>query len=151
MDNRSFAQFPGEGDTPVRVGSLRNAQWLMAQALRVGEWERSMTHETLLPYLREEAAEFADAVAKWSRTQDDATETELLNELSDLLLQVLFHAELARRRGSFDLDDVAAAFVSKMHSRAPYLFDGGDDVITIAEQERYWEEGKRREKGIGQQ
>lgn len=134
--------FP-ESSTQIRGQSVLEAQWVMARALQIGEWERGMDHHSLLPYLREEVAEFEQAVRE---LDDDASEDNLLKELSDILLQVLFHAELARRRGSFDLDDVAAAFVSKMKSRAPYLFEEGDGIISIAEQERLWAEGKAQEK-----
>ena len=54
-------------------------------------------------------------------------------------------AEIAARRGAFTLDDVAQAFVTKMRSRAPYLFDGTEDVVGVEEQERLWVEGKARE------
>ncbi|MEJ5927526.1 MazG nucleotide pyrophosphohydrolase domain-containing protein [Corynebacterium sp. H128] len=142
------AKFPADDNgatTPIRVGSLSEAQWVMARALQVGEWERSMTHGELLAYLDEEVGEFREAVTDWEREPSVIAETKLMQELSDVLLQVLFHAELARRRGVFDLEDVAAAFVDKMRSRAPYLFSGGDRVVARAEQERLWAEGKRRE------
>lgn len=140
MVNEQF--FPGKG-APIRGDSLVRAQWVMARALEIGEWERSMTHQSLIPYLREEVAEFAEAVEQWEAA---GSEDELLAELSDVLLQVLFHAELARRRGAFDLSDVAAAFEGKMRSRAPYLFDDGEDIVPEAEQVRLWQEGKEREK-----
>lgn len=130
-------------NTPIQGAELIQAQQVMRRALDIGEWERSMTHSSLLPYLREEVAEFAEAVEKWEAEGD---EEQLLAELSDVFLQVLFHAELACRRGAFDLDNVAAAFVSKMRSRAPYLFEEGDRIVPIAEQERLWQEGKAREK-----
>lgn len=134
--------FPGQA-TPIEGAAILRAQWVMARALEIGEWERSMTHHTLISYLREEVDEFTEAVAAW---EDGAAENDLLAELSDVLLQVLFHAELARRRGAFDFNDVAEAFVNKMRSRAPYLFEKGDSIVPIAEQERLWQEGKAREK-----
>lgn len=140
MENEEY--YPGQG-TPIQGAAMVRAQWVMARALEIGEWERTMTHHTLIPYLREEVSEFAEAVEVWGRGGEEG---ELLGELSDVLLQVLFHAELARRRGAFDLDDVAEAFVNKMQSRAPYLFEEGDDIIPVAEQERLWQEGKAREK-----
>lgn len=118
---------------------LWQAREVMSRARSIGEWERDQTHDTLLPYLAEESAEFADAV------MDGASDAELLKELGDVFLQVLFHAEIASRRGAFTLDDVAASFVTKMRSRAPYLFDGTEDVVGVEEQERLWAEGKARE------
>ncbi|WJY68528.1 MazG nucleotide pyrophosphohydrolase domain-containing protein [Corynebacterium auris] len=130
------------GEELVAVPSLEDpvaeAVGTMRRARERGEWERAMTHESLLSYLEEEAREFAAAV----RGGDDA---EIRKELSDVFLQVLFHSELARERGAFDFTDVAAAFVDKMKSRAPYLFDGSAGLVGLEEQERLWAEGKRRE------
>lgn len=112
---------------------------VMQRALVQGEWEQSQTHHSLIPYLREESEEFIEAV------ETDAPEEELLKELGDVLLQVLFHAEIAARRGAWDFTDVAASFVAKMRSRSPYLFDGTEGVIDTEEQERLWAEGKARE------
>lgn len=131
-----------ESEELVAVPSLADpvleAVETMRRARERGEWERAMTHESLLPYLEEESREFAEAV----RGGGDA---ELKKELSDVLLQVLFHAELARERGAFDFADVAGAFVEKMKSRAPYLFDGSAGLVAVEEQERLWAEGKSRE------
>lgn len=132
-------EFFPNSDTPIRGEGFAAAQWVMARALDIGEWERSMDHRSLIPYLKEEAAEVIEVI------ETDGPDEELLKELSDLLLQVLFHAELARRRGAFDMDDVAAAFVKKMESRAPYLFESGNDIVPVAEQERLWAAGKLRE------
>lgn len=112
---------------------------VMQRALAQGEWEQFQTHHSLIPYLREESEEFIEAV------ETDAPEEELLKELGDVLLQVLFHAEIAARRGAWDFTDVAASFVAKMRSRSPYLFDGTEGVIDTEEQERLWAEGKARE------
>lgn len=117
---------------------------LMRRARRRGEWEARMTHETLLPYLAEESAEFAEAVAQWT-AGDAASEEHLRKELSDVLLQVLFHAQIAAERGAFDFEAVAQAFVDKMASRAPYLFDEEECVVPVAEQERLWAAGKAAE------
>ena len=51
--------------------------------------------------------------------------------------------ELAARRGEFDFNDVAASFVAKLAKRAPYLFDGTNDIVPLEEQERLWELGKK--------
>lgn len=127
----------------VRVPSLDDpvarAVAVMHAARTRGEWEQSMTHERLLPYLKEEAAELAEAI------EEKAGEEELKKELADVLLQVLFHAELAAERGSFTFEDVAQAFVSKMQSRAPYLFDGSEGTVDVETQDRYWAEGKANE------
>lgn len=122
---------------PVRV-----AVRAMGRACSIGEWEASQTHRSLLPYLAEEAQEFADQVVEWERDADDEA---LLRELGDVLLQVLFHAEIASRRAAFDFGDVATSFVDKLRSRSPYLFDGTTRVVAVEEQERLWALGKSRE------
>lgn len=111
---------------------LAEAIEVMAAARRGGEWEASQTHASLLPYLIEETFEYVDAVNEGG---------DIVGELSDLLLQVLFHAEVGE---GFDIEDVAAAFVEKMRVRQPYLFDGtaGDGQMPVDEQERAWAAGR---------
>ncbi len=83
------------------------------------EWDAAQTHESLRPYLIEEAYEVDDAI----RSGDDRA---LREELGDLLLQVLFHSVVAEERGAFDFADVAEGFLTKMKSRHPHLFEGGE-------------------------
>jgi MazG family protein len=82
------------------------------------EWDAAQTHESLRPYLVEEAHEVDDAI----RAGDDR---KLREELGDLLLQVLFHAVVAEERGAFNAADVAEAFVVKMKGRHPHLYGDG--------------------------
>lgn len=124
---------------PSRDDPAWQAQNIMRRALTVGEWEREQTHETLLPYLQEETTELAEAIT----TQAD--DAELMAELGDVLLQVLFHAEIAARRGAFDFGDVVGSFIGKMRRRSPYLFDGTTSVVPQSEQKRLWELGKHVE------
>ncbi|KPH77055.1 nucleotide pyrophosphohydrolase [Corynebacterium ulcerans] len=121
-----------------RKEAVRQARVVMAHALRRGEWEQMQTHHSLIPYLEEESAEVIHAI------REGALDEELMEELGDVLLQVLFHAEIAARRGSFDFEDVAASFVQKMKKRQPYLFDGSTGVVPVSEQERLWSAGKRK-------
>ena len=125
-------------EAPSRADAVLAARQVMARARSIGEWETAHTHESLLPYLDEEAAEFAHAV------RAGADPETLRSELGDVLLQVLFHAEIASRRDDFDFADVAQSFVDKMRARAPYLFDGTQDVVPAEEQKRLWELGKAR-------
>lgn len=83
------------------------------------EWDAAQSHESLRPYLIEEAYEVDDAI----RSGDDA---QLKAELGDLLLQVLFHSVIAEERGAFDFSDVAEGFLAKMKSRHPHLYEGGE-------------------------
>src|SRR5436309_5672183 len=82
------------------------------------DWDRVQTHESLRPYLIEEAYEVDDAI----RSGDDA---KLREELGDLLLQVLFHSVVAQERGAFGPEDVAETFVTKMKGRHPHLYGDG--------------------------
>ena len=92
---------------------------LMKDLRRRCEWDAAQTHESLRPYLIEEAYEVDDAI----RAGDDAM---LRAELGDLLLQVLFHSVVAEERGAFDFGDVANGFLEKMKSRHPHLYEGGE-------------------------
>lgn len=123
---------------------LEDAVALMTRALRQGEWEQSQTHGSLLAYLREETDELAAVVAA-GEAAGEFDEQELCRELSDILLQVLFHAEIANRRGAFDIGHVAGAFVAKMGNRAPYLFEDAERPVSREEQDRLWAEGRVRE------
>jgi len=79
------------------------------------EWDRAQTHETLRQYLVEETHEVVDAIRR-----DDPE--ALCEELGDLLLQILFHAQIASERGDFDISDVVAAISEKMVRRHPHVF-----------------------------
>jgi len=101
-------------------------------------WDREQTHETLVPYMIEEAYEAIEAIER--RDYD-----ELKVELGDVLLQVVFHAELAQEAGRWDISDVAAAEVAKLKSRHPHVF-GEVEVANAREVLANWEEIKRRER-----
>jgi MazG family protein len=98
--------------------SLEDTLLLMRDLRARCEWDAAQTHESLRPYLIEEAHEVDDAI----RTGDDR---KLREELGDLLLQVLFHAVVAEERGAFDAGDVAETFVTKMKGRHPHLYGDG--------------------------
>src|SRR5260370_24319910 len=82
-------------------------------------WDREQTHESLLPQLIEEAYEVAGAV----RTKHDANFRE---ELGDLLLLIVMHAEIARETGRFDIDNVIDDVTEKLIRRHPHVFDKSD-------------------------
>jgi ATP diphosphatase len=92
---------------------------LMRDLRRRCEWDAAQTHESLRPYLIEEAYEVDDAI----RSGNDRA---LREELGDLMLQVLFHSVVAEERGAFDFGDVAEGFLQKMKSRHPHLYEGGE-------------------------
>src|SRR3954453_7608903 len=99
--------------------TLEDTLSLMRDLRRRCEWDAAQTHESLRPYLIEEAYEVDDAI----RSGNDRV---LREELGDLLLQVLFHSVVAEERGAFDFHDVAETFITKMKGRHPHLYgDGG--------------------------
>ena len=110
---------------------LQETVALMKDLRRRCEWDAAQTHESLRPYLLEEAYEVDDAI----RSGNDRL---LREELGDLLLQVLFHSVLAEERGAFDFGDVAEGFLRKMKSRHPHLYEGGE--------RRNWEEMKAKKR-----
>jgi MazG family protein len=101
-------------------------------------WDAGQTHESLLPHLIEEAYEVAEAVRSGDR---DA----LIDELGDLLLQPVFHAEIAAEAGNFDLDDIATALAGKLIRRHPHVF-GDSEAGTAEEVLRQWDRIKKDEK-----
>jgi XTP/dITP diphosphohydrolase len=90
-------------------------------------WDREQTHLSLRPYLLEEAAEAADALAY-------GTPAEFAGELGDVLLQVAFHSVIAEEEGSFTYRDVEDAIVSKLIRRHPHVF--ADTVVEDSEEVR---------------
>ncbi len=101
-------------------------------------WDREQSFATIAPYTIEEAYEVAEAIAK-----DDMP--ELREELGDLLLQVVYHAQMAEERGAFDFNDVAEAIAAKMIRRHPHVF-GGHQAAGPEDVRSIWEETKRRER-----
>lgn len=106
-------------------------------------WDQAQTHESLAPYLVEEAYEVREAVLR-----DDLD--SLYDELGDVLLQVVFHAVIAQAAGEFDLMDVTSAVSQKMIRRHPHIFAQGraDDAQQV---EDNWEKIKMQEKGLDSQ
>jgi len=101
-------------------------------------WDREQTFATIAPFTIEEAYEVDDAIRRehW---------TDLREELGDLLLQVVFHAQMAREAGSFDFEAVATGIADKMVRRHPHVF--GDVKVADADAQTVaWEEHKESER-----
>jgi len=109
-------------------------------------WTKEQTHKSLTPYLIEEAYEAADTI------DQNKLDGDLRDELGDLLLQIVFHAQIAAERKSFTFDDVAKAIVDKLERRYPTILGNEANTLkTPAEIDRRWEEIKaeeRRAKGV---
>lgn len=107
-------------------------------ALRTGcPWDAEQTHRSLVHHLVEEALEVIEVI---EAGDDDA----LCEELGDLLLQVMFHAEIAAEQGRFDIEDVARRISDKLISRHPYVFADEDVPADLM---GAWEARKKAEKG----
>ena len=104
-------------------------------------WDRKQTHESLKPYLLEEAYEVLETIDK----QD---EPKLREELGDLLLQILFHAQIAAERNTFTVDDVMQLLADKLVRRHPHVFGRKDTDGTLTPDQVYsnWEQIKKSER-----
>src|SRR5438128_5129803 len=106
-------------------------------------WDRKQTRETLKPYLVEEAYEVLETIEK----QDEA---KLKEELGDVLLQILFHAQIGHEQETFTIEDVLETLAEKLVRRHPHVFGQTTDnppvVKTAEEVVHRWEEIKRQEK-----
>ncbi len=141
---RQSAQQPSRPDLR-RAGKLF-ASLVDLQALlrspRGCPWDREQTHESLRTYLLEETYEVFEAL-------DSGEPSKLAGELGDLLLQIVFHAELAREAGRFDIGDVIEHIHTKMVRRHPHVF-GDTQARTSAQVLKNWEQLKAEERRAGQ-
>lgn len=101
-------------------------------------WIQEQTHETLIPYLKEETAELIQAI------ENEDTENTI-EELGDVLMQVLYHTGFGEREGYFTLEDVLTTLNKKLRRRHPHVFDGVE-INTIEELDKLWQKIKAEEK-----
>ena len=129
---------------PVAADAAVASPWAMpwiSYRLRLPDgcpWDREQTHESLRNHLLEEAYEVYDALAAGATPG-------LAEELGDLLLQVVLHAQLAAEEGVFDLTDVNAAIAAKIVRRHPHVF-GEAEARTASDVNRQWERIKADER-----
>ncbi|MEK6410172.1 MAG: nucleoside triphosphate pyrophosphohydrolase [Acidobacteriota bacterium] len=100
-------------------------------------WDREQTHESLKPMMLEEAYEVVEAI-------DEGNDEEFVGELGDLLLQVVFHSQIATEENRFNVAEVIERIASKMIRRHPHVF-GEDTAQTAGEVLRSWEAIKEAE------
>lgn len=141
-DHRTSAYIPPEQDL-MRLSryDFSDLQAILARLCAPDgcPWDREQTHQSLRPYVVEEAYEIVDAI--------DADEPfHLADELGDMLLQVAFHAEIAKRYSEFDMSDVTTAICEKMLQRHSHIF-GIDHASQAGEVASLWEKNKMRERG----
>ncbi len=102
-------------------------------------WDRKQTHDTLIKNLREESEELVSAIENkdWENMKE---------ELGDVLLQVIFHANLAENAGKFTLEDVVNYLNEKLVRRHPHVFGGCEAAKTEEEALARWKEMKKKER-----
>lgn len=128
----------------MQMSELNDIQSLLRIMARLRDpqggcpWDLQQDFSTIAPYTVEEAYEVADAI-------DRGDLHDLKDELGDLLLQVVFHAQMASEQGAFDFGDVVASISSKMIRRHPHVF-ADTEVAGAGDVSANWEEIKRSER-----
>lgn len=126
---------------PRRIETLRAIMKALRRPVTGCPWDLEQTYATIAPYTIEEAYEVADAIGRGSRA-------DLCEELGDLLLQTVYHAQMAEEEKAFSFDDVVEAICRKMVRRHPHVF--GDEQARSAKLAKgVWEEMKARERKDG--
>jgi len=128
----------------VRMSSVADLRKTIAALRAPGgcPWDQEQTHGTLTRCLIDEASELLDTI-------DRLDFPHMREELGDVLMQVVFHAQLAEEAGHFDLEAVAAEANEKLVRRHPHVFGTGDKIGTSADVLVKWEEIKALEKKNG--
>ena len=103
-------------------------------------WDREQTRESLKPFLVEEAYEVLEAI-------EEANPIKLKEELGDLLLQIVFHCQIAKEQKEFDAEEVVSASIEKIIRRHPHVFGHKEEIMTAQEVLEQWEDLKRQERG----
>lgn len=122
------------------IATLLEIMATLRDPVRGCPWDCEQDFGSIAPYTIEEAYEVADAIDR-----DDLP--DLCDELGDLLLQVVFHAQMASEIRAFDFGDVVAAISEKMLRRHPHVF-GSDDMPTVDAQRETWESLKAGERKV---
>ena len=132
------------------VGAIRSMRRLRVEC----PWDRRQTHESLTPYAVEETFELLEAISRLPSGSPDVDEpdyvayTDVEEELGDLLLQVIFHSNLASEVGAFDIEDVAETLLRKLIHRHPHVF-GDTEVANADEVVANWQAIKAADKPSG--
>lgn len=124
-------------NTPNKLASLLK----IMQALRAPNgcpWDIEQTPESLSPYILEEACELIDAI-------EDGDTNIILDELGDLLLQVVFQAQIYDERGLFNFNDIAGSIGDKLVRRHPHVFENQEDSAREKDLDQQWDRIKRSE------
>lgn len=103
-------------------------------------WDKKQTHRSLIPYLKEEVDEFIAEVRRSSYAH-------MKDELGDILLQVMFHSQIASKKDKFDVEDVIDNLIKKLKRRHPHVF-GNTKVTSTEEIRANWHRIKAGERKI---
>jgi MazG family protein len=123
---------------PRDIATLRSIMAALRKPVTGCPWDLQQSFETIAPYTIEEAYEVADAIARGNKA-------DLCDELGDLLLQPIYHAQMATEEGSFSFDDVVEAVCRKMIRRHPHVF-GDEKARSAGVAKGFWEENKALER-----
>ena len=123
---------------PRKIETLRAIMKALRTPVTGCPWDLEQNFQSIAPYTIEEAYEVADAIQNGSRA-------ELCEELGDLLLQSVYHAQMADEEGSFSFDDVIEAVNRKMIRRHPHVF-GDDEARSASLAKGFWEDRKAEER-----
>ncbi|MCG8431559.1 MAG: hypothetical protein MJA29_10355 [Candidatus Omnitrophica bacterium] len=102
------------------------------------QWDKEQTHQSILAHLREEVDEFIEAVEK-------GDSAHMREELGDLLLHVMFHAQIAEKEGAFTIEEVIETLIDKLKRRHPHVF-GNLKLQTTRQIIANWEKIKEQER-----
>ena len=129
-----------DADHGSGIARLRSIMRQLRDPVTGCPWDIEQSFATIAPYTIEEAHEVADAIERQAWP-------ELPGELGDLLLQVVFHSQMAAEAGLFDFDDVTTAICDKMIARHPHVFGTESREKTSEQQTADWEKIKAAERG----
>ena len=143
----SLAGFRTSMFIDAEPGGLIGAVHTMSRLREECPWDREQTHQSLMKNLVEETYELTEAVGRLPDGEPDwVAYTAVEDELGDVLLQVLFHAVIARQAGAFDIDDVAEVMRQKLVRRHPHVF--AEVVVDSADEVKAnWDRIKEEERG----
>ena len=146
--NASLAGFRTSMFVDAEPGGLIGAVHTMIRLREECPWDQEQTHQSLMKNLVEESYELIEAVGRLPDGEPDwVAYAAVEDELGDVLLQVLFHAVIARQAGAFDIDDVAEVMRQKLVRRHPHVF-GDVEVGSAGEVKSNWDRIKEEERGV---
>lgn len=131
----------GRNDTRRRIGELFKRLMQIMATLRGPKgcpWDKAQTHESIKRNTIEEAYEVVNAI-------EEGNDEKLKEELGDLLLQVIFHSQIASEAGRFDIADVVGNLIEKLIARHPHVFGENRQVKTPEQALAQWENIKAKE------